>query len=105
MCLSLQGVLGGRCSGKSALVHRHLTGSYLQLENTEGWCLWLWNDTCTLEGIYPQEGGEKKTVCDNAGVFAGRQYFKDVLVDGQSHLLIIREETELPGAQVRWETS
>uniref|UniRef100_A0A674PBR5 ArfGAP with GTPase domain, ankyrin repeat and PH domain 2 n=1 Tax=Takifugu rubripes TaxID=31033 RepID=A0A674PBR5_TAKRU len=58
------GVLGGRCSGKSALVHRHLTGSYLQVENTEG-----------------------------------RQYFKDVLLDGQSHLLIIREETELPGAQ------
>uniref|UniRef100_A0A8C2WUY8 Uncharacterized protein n=1 Tax=Cyclopterus lumpus TaxID=8103 RepID=A0A8C2WUY8_CYCLU len=53
------------CSGKSALVHRHLTGSYLQLENAEG-----------------------------------RQYIKDVLVDGQSHLLIIREETELQGAQV-----
>ncbi|KAK2914935.1 arf-GAP with GTPase, ANK repeat and PH domain-containing protein 1-like isoform X1 [Channa argus] len=58
------GVLGGLCSGKSALVHRHLTGSYLPLENSEG-----------------------------------RQYIKDVLVDGQSHLLIIREETELPGAQ------
>ncbi|XP_065810975.1 arf-GAP with GTPase, ANK repeat and PH domain-containing protein 1 isoform X1 [Labrus bergylta] len=58
------GVLGGLCSGKSALVHRHLTGSYLQLENAEG-----------------------------------RQYIKDVLVDGQSHLLIIREETELPDAQ------
>ncbi|KAM3621918.1 uncharacterized protein V6R79_017846 [Siganus canaliculatus] len=58
------GVLGGLCSGKSALVHRHLTGSYLQLENAEG-----------------------------------RQYIKDVLVDGQSHLLLIREETELPGAQ------
>ncbi|XP_070815198.1 arf-GAP with GTPase, ANK repeat and PH domain-containing protein 1-like [Chaetodon trifascialis] len=58
------GVLGGLCSGKSALVHRHLTGSYLQLENAEG-----------------------------------RQYIRDVLVDGQSHLLIIREETELPGAQ------
>ncbi|CAK6955712.1 arf-GAP with GTPase%2C ANK repeat and PH domain-containing protein 1-like [Scomber scombrus] len=29
----------------------------------------------------------------------GRQYIKDVLVDGQSHLLIIREETELPSAQ------
>uniref|UniRef100_A0A671YF39 ArfGAP with GTPase domain, ankyrin repeat and PH domain 2 n=1 Tax=Sparus aurata TaxID=8175 RepID=A0A671YF39_SPAAU len=58
------GVLGGLCSGKSALVHRHLTGSYLQLENAEG-----------------------------------RQYIKDVLVDGQSHLMIIREETELPGAQ------
>uniref|UniRef100_A0A3B4TLY3 ArfGAP with GTPase domain, ankyrin repeat and PH domain 2 n=1 Tax=Seriola dumerili TaxID=41447 RepID=A0A3B4TLY3_SERDU len=58
------GVLGGLCSGKSALVHRHLTGSYLPLENAEG-----------------------------------RQYIKDVLVDGQSHLLIIREETELPGSQ------
>lgn len=33
----LQGVLGGLCSGKSALVHRHLTGSYLPLENAEGW--------------------------------------------------------------------
>uniref|UniRef100_A0A674N346 ArfGAP with GTPase domain, ankyrin repeat and PH domain 2 n=1 Tax=Takifugu rubripes TaxID=31033 RepID=A0A674N346_TAKRU len=62
--IRITGVLGGRCSGKSALVHRHLTGSYLQVENTEG-----------------------------------RQYFKDVLLDGQSHLLIIREETELPGAQ------
>nr|XP_020448864.1 arf-GAP with GTPase, ANK repeat and PH domain-containing protein 1-like [Monopterus albus] len=58
------GVLGGLCSGKSALVHRHLTGSYLPVENAEG-----------------------------------RQYIKDVLVDGQSHLLIIREETELPSAQ------
>uniref|UniRef100_A0A8D3CT18 ArfGAP with GTPase domain, ankyrin repeat and PH domain 2 n=1 Tax=Scophthalmus maximus TaxID=52904 RepID=A0A8D3CT18_SCOMX len=58
------GVLGGLCSGKSALVHRHLTGSYLPLENAEG-----------------------------------RQYIKDVLVDGQSHLLIIREETELPDVQ------
>uniref|UniRef100_A0A3Q2C828 ArfGAP with GTPase domain, ankyrin repeat and PH domain 2 n=1 Tax=Cyprinodon variegatus TaxID=28743 RepID=A0A3Q2C828_CYPVA len=60
----LQGVLGGLCSGKSALVHRHLTGSYQPEENAEG-----------------------------------RQYIKDVLVDGLSHLLIIREETELPGPQ------
>ncbi|XP_034022708.1 arf-GAP with GTPase, ANK repeat and PH domain-containing protein 1-like [Thalassophryne amazonica] len=58
------GVVGGLCSGKSALVHRHLTGSYLPLENAEG-----------------------------------RQYIKDVLIDGHSHLLIIREETELPSAQ------
>uniref|UniRef100_A0A3B4H0E9 Arf-GAP with GTPase, ANK repeat and PH domain-containing protein 1-like n=1 Tax=Pundamilia nyererei TaxID=303518 RepID=A0A3B4H0E9_9CICH len=62
--IKLKGVLGGLCSGKSALVHRHLTGSYLSLENSEG-----------------------------------RQYIKDVLVDGQSHLLIIREETELPDPQ------
>lgn len=52
--------------------------------------------------VYPQEGGR---VCGNACIFAGRQYFKDVLVDGQTHLLIIREETELPGAQVSWETA
>lgn len=37
MFCALQGVLGGLCSGKSALVHRHLTGSYLQVENAEGW--------------------------------------------------------------------
>ena len=49
--------------------------------------------------------GRLKMVYDSARVLAGRQYFKDVLVDGQSHLLIIREETELPGAQVRWKTS
>lgn len=33
-------------------------------------------------------------------VFSGRQCIKDVLVDGQSHLMIFREETELPDAQV-----
>ncbi|KAM4612597.1 arf-GAP with GTPase, ANK repeat and PH domain-containing protein 1-like [Polymixia lowei] len=58
------GVLGGLCSGKSALVHRHMTGSYLPLENPEG-----------------------------------RQFIKEVLVDGQSHLLIIREEMGPPDAQ------
>lgn len=37
VCFGLfQGVLGGLCSGKSALVHRHLTGSYVALENAEG---------------------------------------------------------------------
>ncbi|CAL8335932.1 unnamed protein product [Lota lota] len=58
------GVLGGLCSGKSALVHRHMTGSYLPSENPEG-----------------------------------RQYIKEMLVDGQSHLLVIREETGPPDAQ------
>uniref|UniRef100_A0A8C6SFR9 ArfGAP with GTPase domain, ankyrin repeat and PH domain 2 n=1 Tax=Neogobius melanostomus TaxID=47308 RepID=A0A8C6SFR9_9GOBI len=57
-------VLGSLCSGKSALVHRHMTGSYLAVENADG-----------------------------------RQYVKDVQVDGQSHVLFIREETELPGSQ------
>jgi len=32
----MQGVLGTQNSGKSALVHRYLTGSYLQEESSEG---------------------------------------------------------------------
>uniref|UniRef100_A0A8C7CKK4 ArfGAP with GTPase domain, ankyrin repeat and PH domain 2 n=1 Tax=Oncorhynchus kisutch TaxID=8019 RepID=A0A8C7CKK4_ONCKI len=62
LCL---GVLGGLRSGKSALVHRHMTGSYLPLEN-------------------PDEG----------------RYKKEVLVDGNSHMLLIREETGPPDAQM-----
>ncbi|XP_066515555.1 arf-GAP with GTPase, ANK repeat and PH domain-containing protein 2-like isoform X3 [Hoplias malabaricus] len=51
-------------SGKTALVNRFITGSYL-----------------------PQESHE------------GGRYKKEVLVDGQSHLLLIREETGLPSPQ------
>ncbi|KAJ8412080.1 hypothetical protein AAFF_G00143470 [Aldrovandia affinis] len=58
------GVLGSLKSGKSALVHRYLTGSYLPLESAEG----------------------------------GR-YKKEVLVDGQNQLLLIREESGPPDAQ------
>nr|XP_028577347.1 arf-GAP with GTPase, ANK repeat and PH domain-containing protein 2 isoform X2 [Podarcis muralis] len=58
------GILGTIKSGKSALVHRYLTGSYLGLE--------------------PAEGG---------------QFKKEVVVDGQSHLLLIREEAGPPDAK------
>ncbi|XP_027000523.2 arf-GAP with GTPase, ANK repeat and PH domain-containing protein 2 isoform X3 [Tachysurus fulvidraco] len=58
------GVLGSIRSGKSALVNRFITGSYLPHESPEG----------------------------------GR-YKKEVLVDGQSYLLLIREESCLPNAQ------
>ncbi|XP_035244333.1 arf-GAP with GTPase, ANK repeat and PH domain-containing protein 2 isoform X2 [Anguilla anguilla] len=58
------GVLGSLRSGKSALVHRYLTGSYHPLESAEG----------------------------------GR-FKKEVLVDGQNHLLLIREEAGPPDAQ------
>ena len=34
--LTLQGVVGSLTSGKSALVHRYLTGSYMQEESPEG---------------------------------------------------------------------
>ncbi|XP_041747711.2 arf-GAP with GTPase, ANK repeat and PH domain-containing protein 1 isoform X1 [Coregonus clupeaformis] len=59
------GVLGGLRSGKSALVHRHMSGSYQPMENPEG----------------------------------GR-YKKEVLVEGNSHILLIREETGPPDAQM-----
>ncbi|XP_062397172.1 arf-GAP with GTPase, ANK repeat and PH domain-containing protein 2 [Sardina pilchardus] len=58
------GLLGSLKSGKSALVNRYITGSYVPMECPEG----------------------------------GR-YKKEVLVDGQSHLLLIREEPGLPDAQ------
>ncbi|CAM2109596.1 unnamed protein product [Caretta caretta] len=58
------GVLGSMKSGKSALVHRFLTGSYLGLE--------------------PAESG---------------QFKKELVVDGQSHLLLIREEGGAPDAK------
>ncbi|KAM6100952.1 LOW QUALITY PROTEIN: arf-GAP with GTPase, ANK repeat and PH domain-containing protein 2 [Pterocles gutturalis] len=57
------GVLGSSKSGKSALVHRFLTGSYVGLE--------------------PTESG---------------QFKREVTVDGQSHLLLIREEGGDPDA-------
>ncbi|XP_059384279.1 arf-GAP with GTPase, ANK repeat and PH domain-containing protein 1-like isoform X4 [Carassius carassius] len=58
-------VLGSLRSGKTALVNRFITGSYLPLESHEG----------------------------------GR-YKKEVLVEGQNHLLLIREESGPPSAQI-----
>ena len=59
------GVVGTYTSGKSALVHRYLTGSYLQDESPEG----------------------------------GR-FKKEVIIDGQSYLLLIRDEGGPPEMQV-----
>lgn len=61
------GIVGSLSSGKSALVHRYLTGSYMQEESPEG----------------------------------GR-FKKEIVIDGQSHLLLIRDEGGLPELQVRW---
>ncbi|XP_075954799.1 arf-GAP with GTPase, ANK repeat and PH domain-containing protein 2 isoform X2 [Anarhichas minor] len=58
------GILGSLKSGKSALVNKYITGSYVALEKSD----------------------------------VGR-YKKEVLVDGQSHLLLIREEAGPPDAQ------
>lgn len=62
------GIVGSLSSGKSALVHRYLTGAYMQEESPEG-------------------GRFKKEVC----------------VDGQSYLLLIRDEGGAPEMQVRAE--
>lgn len=59
------GIVGSLSSGKSALVHRYLTGSYMQEESPEG----------------------------------GR-FKKEILVDNQSHLLLIRDEGGPPELQV-----
>ncbi|XP_067928616.1 arf-GAP with GTPase, ANK repeat and PH domain-containing protein 1-like [Watersipora subatra] len=58
------GIVGLVNSGKSALVHRYLTGSYMQEESPEG----------------------------------GR-FKKEVQIDGQSYLLLIRDEGGVPEAQ------
>ncbi|KAL8616476.1 hypothetical protein ACOMHN_041079 [Nucella lapillus] len=58
------GILGNVQSGKSALVHRYLTGSYMQEESPEG----------------------------------GR-FKKEVIIDGQSYLLLIRDEGGSPEMQ------
>lgn len=58
------GIVGSLSSGKSALVHRYLTGSYMQEESPEG----------------------------------GR-FKKEIVVDGQSYLLLIRDEGGPPELQ------
>lgn len=63
------GIVGSLASGKSALVHRYLTGSYMQEESPEG----------------------------------GR-FKKEISVDGQSYLLLIRDEGGSPELQVYTQT-
>jgi Arf-GAP/GTPase/ANK repeat/PH domain-containing protein 1/3 len=60
------GIVGSLASGKSALVHRYLTGSYMQEESPEG----------------------------------GR-FKKEISIDGQSYLLLIRDEGGSPELQVK----
>jgi Arf-GAP/GTPase/ANK repeat/PH domain-containing protein 1/3 len=64
------GLLGTLTSGKSALVHRFLTGTYMQEESPEG----------------------------------GR-FKKEINIDNQSYLLLIRDEANAPDTQVTIYTS
>ncbi|XP_039611069.1 arf-GAP with GTPase, ANK repeat and PH domain-containing protein 1 isoform X4 [Polypterus senegalus] len=63
------GIVGNLASGKSALVHRYLTGTYVQEESPE------------------------------ADMDAGGRFKKEIVVDGQSYLLLIRDEGGPPEAQ------
>jgi Arf-GAP/GTPase/ANK repeat/PH domain-containing protein 1/3 len=60
------GLLGTLSSGKSALVHRFLTGTYMQEESPEG----------------------------------GR-FKKEINIDNQNYLLLIRDEANAPDTQVK----
>ncbi|XP_012356537.2 arf-GAP with GTPase, ANK repeat and PH domain-containing protein 1 isoform X9 [Nomascus leucogenys] len=62
------GIVGNLASGKSALVHRYLTGTYVQEESPED-------------------------------MDAGGRFKKEIVVDGQSYLLLIRDEGGPPEAQ------
>lgn len=59
------GIIGSSDSGKSALVHRYLTGSFMHEESPEG----------------------------------GR-FKKEIFINDQSYLLLIRDEGGVPEAQV-----
>ncbi|XP_038222902.1 centaurin-gamma-1A isoform X2 [Zerene cesonia] len=65
------GVLGSPDSGKSALVHRYLTGAYMQEESPEA---------------------------ESDGKLCGR-FKKEVIIDGHSYLLLIRDEGGPPEMQ------
>lgn len=45
----MQGIVGNLASGKSALVHRYLTGTYVQEESPEGTCFALSNGQVKYE--------------------------------------------------------
>ena len=87
------GIVGSLSSGKSALVHRYLTGMSLanQIHNIQK-CHFI--GTIYLIpfflGSYMQEESPE-----------GGRFKKEVVVDGQSYLLLIRDEGGPPELQVR----
>ena len=78
------GIVGSLSSGKSALVHRYLTGSYMQV---------------MLGQIFPPGGSLNMTTLQEESPEGGR-FKKEVVVDGQSFLLLIRDEGGPPELQV-----
>ena len=77
------GIVGSLSSGKSALVHRYLTGSYMQVGNSK-----TSRDELENISVFQEESPE------------GGRFKKEVVVDGQSYLLLIRDEGGPPELQV-----
>ena len=79
------GIVGSLSSGKSALVHRYLTGSYMQVTSGQ---------------IFPQGAGSLNIFYFQEESPEGGRFKKEVVVDGQSFLLLIRDEGGPPELQV-----
>lgn len=95
-------VLGSLRSGKSALVNRFITGSYLPLESHEGENFVV-SHLCCEDCHFNRLGALLLSYLSLVPLFfslEGGRYKKEVLVEGQNHLLLIREESGPPSAQV-----
>ena len=102
------GIVGSLSSGKSALVHRYLTGTSLAspdlLRNGLLWYFILFEQFILIRTIYFRTiyfifvflGSYMQEESPEGGRFK-----KEVVVDGQSYLLLIRDEGGPPELQVR----
>ncbi|GFY40965.1 centaurin-gamma-1A [Trichonephila inaurata madagascariensis] len=116
------GIVGSLSSGKSALVHRYLTGSYLQDESPEGG---RFKKEVVIDGqsyllLIRDEGGPPEIQGIVGSLSSGKsalvhryltgsylqdespeggRFKKEVVIDGQSYLLLIRDEGGPPEIQ------
>lgn len=106
--------MGNLSSGKSALVHRYLTGTYVQEESPEGELCFqgVWGGLGTLLSI-KGDSASAPVPWSSAGFpccppapdpallsSQGGRFKKEIVVDGQSYLLLIRDEGGPPELQV-----
>lgn len=83
--------MGSLNSGKSALVHRYLTGSYMQEESPEGSFYNLLRTRHNVKSL------------DNRRIqsdYLGGRFKKEFVSEDQSYLLLIRDEGGHPEQQV-----
>ncbi|KAK7813411.1 hypothetical protein U0070_007980 [Myodes glareolus] len=88
------GIVGNLASGKSALVHRYLTGTYVQEESPEDMDAGMEESVQSFS--LPSSFSSDMDLSD---VTLGGRFKKEIVVDGQSYLLLIRDEGGPPEAQ------